>query len=171
MFRLSDFAYVLLSGFSSCSLLNSHSPFNDPHVTLIHYNALYFATRFHEKKLLTLTANDIIRLAIQIEMDEVDTDSVQELVYVYGTELMSKETMELEQQHCSVGNNDFTTDYDNDAERNLAISLLTDLPNTVNVMDIITENVLKFGHSTEVKRDVPFFFLILYGIDFLACSN
>jgi hypothetical protein len=95
---------------------------------------------------------------------------VQELVYVYVTELISEEMMELEQQHCSVGNNDFTTD-DNDAERNLAISLLTDFTNTVNVMDIITENGLKFGHSTEVKRGVPFFFFILYGIDFLACSN
>jgi hypothetical protein len=85
-------------------------------------------------------------------------------------QLISEEMMELEQQHCSVGNNDFTTDDDSDAERNLAICLLTDFRSTVNVMDIITENGLKFGHSTEVKRGVPFFF-ILYGIDFLACSN
>jgi hypothetical protein len=102
-------------------------------------------------------------------MGKVDTDSMQELIYAYEKEL-SEERTELEQQHCSVGNNDFTTDDDNDAERNLATSLLTDFTNTVNIIVFITENDPKFGHSTEVKRCVPFFFF-LYGTDFLACSN
>jgi hypothetical protein len=44
--------------------------------------------------------------------------------------------------------------------------------NTIDdVMDIITENDPKFGHSTEVKRGVAFFFFILFGLGLLACSN
>jgi hypothetical protein len=60
---------------------------------------------------VTPIINDIIHLANQLGMDEVDSGKVQELLQSYETGLTNEELMELEQQNSAVENNeDSTTD-------------------------------------------------------------
>jgi hypothetical protein len=82
--------------------------------------------------------NDIVELANQLGMDEVDIDNVQELSQSHQTSLTNEELVELE-QHRSTEDDDSTDD--DVPNRNLTTRVLTEGINKImDVLDIFTEN-------------------------------
>jgi hypothetical protein len=82
-------------------------------------------------------ANNIVELANQLGMDEVDIDNVRELLQSHQTSLTNEELVELEQQ-CSAEDDDDSTD-DDVPNRNLITRVLTEGINKImDVLDIFT---------------------------------
>jgi hypothetical protein len=107
--------------------------------------------RGFEENEAAVTSN-IVELANQLGMDEVDIDNVQELLQSHQTSLTNEELVQLEQQ-CYTEEDD-STDYDAPS-RNLTTRVLTqDINMIMDVLDIFTENYADFDHSTAVKRVV-----------------
>jgi hypothetical protein len=83
--------------------------------------------------------SDIVELANQLGMDEVDIDNVQELLQSHQTSLTNEELVELE-QHCSTEDNDDSTD-DDVPNRNLTTRVLTEgISKIMDALDLFTEN-------------------------------
>jgi hypothetical protein len=98
-------------------------------------------------------ANDIVELANQRGMDDVDIDNVQELLQSQQKSLTNEELVELEQQRYTEDDDDST--YDDVPNRNLTIRVLTEGINMImDVLDLFTENDADIDRSTAVKRVV-----------------
>jgi hypothetical protein len=119
-------------------------------------------------------ANDIVELANQLGMDDVDIDNVQELLQSHQTSLTNEELVELEQQ-LYIEDDDNSTD-DNVPNRKLTTRVLTENVNKMmDVLDFFTENDADFDRSTAVKRVVvdviSCYRKLLREKKFLACQS